>query len=165
MPFVIRTRLLDYKAEQADELEALQSIYPDEYEEISDDPVEFSIRVEPDEQDGDDICKQSPILPENSSGNTYGHDQCPEMVHRRYNPQVLRRLLLTLCLVYFFLDILQLIVKYTETYPETLPEFSIDVVEGELEQEDFDNILTKVTESVRFLNDESKDLGRQQWSF
>lgn len=48
---------IDYKEEQTNELEALQSIYPDEYEEISNDPTEFSIRVEPDEQDGDDICK------------------------------------------------------------------------------------------------------------
>ncbi|GJJ68038.1 hypothetical protein EMPS_00384 [Entomortierella parvispora] len=92
--------MTDYKAEQADELEALQSIYPDEYEEIFNDPVEFSILVEPEEQDGED---------------TY---------------------------------IIKLIVKYTETYPETLPEFSIDMVEGELEQEDFDTIMTKVTEAA-----------------
>ncbi|KAG0046762.1 RWD domain-containing protein 1 [Gryganskiella cystojenkinii] len=92
--------MTDYKEEQANELEALQSIYPDEYEEISNDPAEFSIRVEPDEQDGDDIY------------------------------------------------VLKLIVKYTETYPDTLPEFSIDVEEGELEQEDFDTIMEKVTASA-----------------
>lgn len=48
---------LDYKEEQTNELEALQSIYPDEYEEISTDPGEFSILIVPDEQDGDDTCK------------------------------------------------------------------------------------------------------------
>lgn len=48
---------IDYKEEQANELEALQSIYPDEYEEISADPGEFTILVVPDEQDGDDTCK------------------------------------------------------------------------------------------------------------
>lgn len=43
---------------------------------------------------------------------------------------------------------MKLHVKYTETYPDTLPEFSIDMEEGELEQEDFDAIMAKVTESV-----------------
>ncbi|KAF9091628.1 RWD domain-containing protein 1 [Mortierella sp. AD031] len=89
-----------YKEEQANELEALQSIYPDEYEEISADPGEFTILVVPDEQDGDD---------------TYS---------------------------------LKLHVKYTETYPDTLPEFSIDMEEGELEQEDYDTIMQKVTEAA-----------------
>ncbi|KAF9912061.1 hypothetical protein EC991_001007 [Linnemannia zychae] len=42
---------------------------------------------------------------------------------------------------------LKLHVKYTETYPDTLPEFSIIVEEGELEQEDFDTITQKVTEA------------------
>ncbi|KAF9197803.1 RWD domain-containing protein 1, partial [Haplosporangium sp. Z 27] len=89
-----------YKEEQANELEALQSIYPDEYEEISNDPGEFTIHIVPDEQDGEDIYS------------------------------------------------LKLHVKYTETYPDTLPEFSIDLEDGELEQEDFDTILRKVTESA-----------------
>ena len=48
---------VDYKEEQANELEALQSIYPDEYEEISSDPGEFTILIVPDEQDGEDTCK------------------------------------------------------------------------------------------------------------
>ena len=52
-----RWQQIDYKEEQANELEALQSIYPDEYEEISSDPGEFTILVVPDEQDGDDTCK------------------------------------------------------------------------------------------------------------
>lgn len=43
---------------------------------------------------------------------------------------------------------MKLHVKYTETYPDTLPEFSIDMEEGDLEQEDFDTIMAKVTESV-----------------
>ncbi|KAF8967986.1 RWD domain-containing protein 1 [Entomortierella lignicola] len=92
--------MTDYKEEQANELEALQSIYPDEYEEISNDPGEFTIHIVPDEQDGEDIYS------------------------------------------------LKLHVKYTETYPDTLPEFSIDLEDGELEQEDFDTILKKVTESA-----------------
>ncbi|KAF9385796.1 RWD domain-containing protein 1 [Mortierella sp. AD011] len=90
----------DYKEEQANELEALQSIYPDEYEEISRDPGEFTILIVPDEQDGED---------------TYS---------------------------------LKLHVKYTETYPDALPEFSIDMEEGELGQEDFDTIMKKVTEAA-----------------
>lgn len=44
---------------------------------------------------------------------------------------------------------MKLHVKYTETYPDTLPEFSIDMEEGDLEQEDFDTIMAKVTESVK----------------
>lgn len=52
-----RWTTIDYKEEQANELEALQSIYPDEYEEISADPGEFTILIVPDEQDGDDTCK------------------------------------------------------------------------------------------------------------
>jgi hypothetical protein len=43
---------------------------------------------------------------------------------------------------------LKLHVKYTETYPDTLPEFSIIMEEGELDQEDFDTITQKVTEAV-----------------
>ncbi len=45
---------------------------------------------------------------------------------------------------------MKLHVKYTETYPDTLPEFSIDTNEGELEQEDYDTILSKVTEAVGY---------------
>ncbi|KAF9961815.1 RWD domain-containing protein 1 [Mortierella alpina] len=92
--------MTDYKEEQTNELEALQSIYPDEYEEISTDPGEFSILIEPEEQDGEDIYS------------------------------------------------LKLHVKYTETYPDTLPEFSIETNEGELEQEDYDTIMRKVTEAA-----------------
>ncbi|KAF9576197.1 RWD domain-containing protein 1 [Mortierella alpina] len=92
--------MTDYKEEQTNELEALQSIYPDEYEEISNDPGEFSILIVPDEQDGEEIYS------------------------------------------------LKLHIKYTETYPDTLPEFSIDTNEGELEQEDYDTILRKVTEAA-----------------
>lgn len=53
---------LDYKEEQTNELEALQSIYPDEYEEISTDPGEFTIHIVPEEQDGDDTCKCNILL-------------------------------------------------------------------------------------------------------
>ncbi|KAF9923666.1 RWD domain-containing protein 1 [Linnemannia zychae] len=91
--------MTDYKEEQANELEALQSIYPDEYEEISTDPGEFTILIVPDEQDGAD---------------TYT---------------------------------MKLYVKYTETYPDTLPEFSISMEDGELDEEDFDTIMKKVTEA------------------
>ncbi|KAK3821158.1 MAG: ubiquitin-conjugating enzyme/RWD-like protein [Benniella sp.] len=92
--------MTDYREEQANELEALQSIYPDEYEEISNDPGEFTIRIEPEDQ---------------------GEDE-------KYT--------------------LKLYVKYSETYPEALPEFSIEVEEGELDQDDFDAILKKVTETA-----------------
>ncbi|RUS22805.1 ubiquitin-conjugating enzyme/RWD-like protein [Endogone sp. FLAS-F59071] len=44
----------DYAEEQRNELEALQSIYPDEFEQISD--TEFRIRVEPEEQDSAEPC-------------------------------------------------------------------------------------------------------------
>jgi len=43
---------------------------------------------------------------------------------------------------------MKLHVKYTETYPDTLPEFSFDMEEGELDEEDFDTIMQKVTEAV-----------------
>lgn len=43
---------------------------------------------------------------------------------------------------------MKLHVKYTETYPDTLPEFSFDMEEGELDEEDFDIIMKKVTEAV-----------------
>jgi hypothetical protein len=46
------------------------------------------------------------------------------------------------------IDMLKLYVKYSETYPEALPEFSIEIEEGELDQDDFDAILKKVTETV-----------------
>ncbi|KAF9915585.1 RWD domain-containing protein 1 [Lobosporangium transversale] len=92
--------MTDYKEEQANELEALQSIYPDEYEEISTDPGEFKILIVSDEQDGQ---------------NTYS---------------------------------IKLHVKYTETYPDVLPDFSIDMEEGKLDQENFDTIMKKVTESA-----------------
>ncbi|KAG0262979.1 RWD domain-containing protein 1 [Mortierella polycephala] len=92
--------MTDYKEEQTNELEALQSIYPDEYEEISTDPAEFSILIEPEEQDDENI----------------------------YN--------------------MKLHVKYTATYPDTLPEFSIEMLDEELDQEDSDTILCKVTEAA-----------------
>ncbi|KAG0302937.1 RWD domain-containing protein 1 [Dissophora globulifera] len=92
--------MTDYKEEQANELEALQSIYPDEYEEISTDPGEFTILIVPDEQDGDDSYS------------------------------------------------LKLHVTYTKTYPDTLPEFSIDMEETQLDEEDFNTIMKNVTESA-----------------
>ncbi|KAI8349104.1 ubiquitin-conjugating enzyme/RWD-like protein [Mortierella sp. GBAus27b] len=92
--------MTDYREEQANELEALQSIYPDEYEEISNDPGEFTIRIEPEEQGSDENY------------------------------------------------ILKLHVKYSETYPEVLPEFSIEAEGDELDQEDFDAILKRVTETA-----------------
>ncbi|KAF9168679.1 RWD domain-containing protein 1 [Actinomortierella ambigua] len=89
--------MTDYKEEQNNELEALESIYPDEFEEISRDPGEFRIHIVPDEQDDE---------------NTYE---------------------------------LKLYVKYTDTYPDTLPEFSLENVEDELEPEDLETVLQKVT--------------------
>ncbi|KAI7860174.1 RWD domain-containing protein 1 [Circinella umbellata] len=74
--------MTDYLEEQQNELEALQSIYPEEFEEISDN--EFRIAIFPDDQDEDQSCA------------------------------------------------LSLWVKYTPTYPDELPEYSVDVVEGRL---------------------------------
>ncbi|KAF9975101.1 RWD domain-containing protein 1 [Actinomortierella ambigua] len=89
--------MTDYKEEQNNELEALESIYPDEYEEISRDPGEFKIHIVPDEQDDE---------------HTYE---------------------------------LKLYVKYTDTYPDTLPEFSLENVEDELDPEDLETIMKQVT--------------------
>ncbi|KAF9581389.1 RWD domain-containing protein 1 [Lunasporangiospora selenospora] len=90
---------MDYKEEQENELEALPSIYFEEFELISQDPTQFSILVISDEPD-DDVTHS-----------------------------------------------FKLIVEYTEKYPETLPEFSIEMLEGELEQEETDTIMEKITEA------------------
>lgn len=45
-------------------------------------------------------------------------------------------------------DTLKLYVKYSKSYPEELPEFSIEIEEGELEEDDFDAIQKKVIETV-----------------
>ncbi|KAF9927785.1 RWD domain-containing protein 1 [Modicella reniformis] len=92
--------MTDYQQVQTEELAVLQSIYFEEYEEISTDPGEFTIRIESEEKGAEDICT------------------------------------------------LKLHIKYTETYPDELPEYSIDVEEGSLDQEDLDAILKNVAMSA-----------------
>ncbi|KAL1928607.1 hypothetical protein VTP01DRAFT_2393 [Rhizomucor pusillus] len=74
--------MTDFAEEQQNELEALQSIYPEEFQELGD--KEFKIAIYPDEQDEESPCA------------------------------------------------LDLHVKYTAKYPDELPEFSIQVTQGEL---------------------------------
>ncbi|KAK9767792.1 Protein gir2 [Basidiobolus ranarum] len=95
--------MTDYAEEQLNEIEALQSIYPEEYEELSSEPHSFRILIAPEEP--------IPGFP---------------------------------CSVY-------LNVTYTPTYPDELPEFNIEVIEGELSSED----LEKLTSELREMADES----------
>ncbi|KAI8979664.1 ubiquitin-conjugating enzyme/RWD-like protein [Mycotypha africana] len=93
--------MTDYAEEQANELEALQSIYPDEFEAISE--KEFTIAVYPDEQDED---------------------------HPRG---------------------LSLHVTYTPNYPDELPEYEIETIEGTIPQ----TYYTKIKHSVKNAAEES----------
>ncbi|KAG1467849.1 hypothetical protein G6F56_004178 [Rhizopus delemar] len=93
--------MTDYLEEQKNEIEALQSIYPDEFEGISD--SEFRIPVYPDEQD-------------------------PE------NPRAL-----------------SLHVTYTPNYPDELPEYEIEPIEGQVPEK----YLSKIEELVRNAAEES----------
>eukprot|EP00124_Ichthyophonus_hoferi_P000417 Ihof_evm10s15 gene=Ihof_evmTU10s15 len=52
----------EYKQEQEEEMEALESIYPEEYKELSRDPMEFQITIRPDEVEADDINNQDERL-------------------------------------------------------------------------------------------------------
>ncbi|GBB90898.1 hypothetical protein RclHR1_00180036 [Rhizophagus clarus] len=81
---------MDHKEEQEQELEVLKSIYPDEFEEISE--GEFRIRLEPEEQDS--------ITP------------------------------LTLALH----------IKYTPTYPEEVPEISIETIDGSIDTDEHEKL-------------------------
>eukprot|EP00123_Amoebidium_parasiticum_P022815 comp9573_c0_seq1/m.4588 comp9573_c0_seq1/g.4588 ORF comp9573_c0_seq1/g.4588 comp9573_c0_seq1/m.4588 type:complete len:245 (-) comp9573_c0_seq1:60-794(-) len=51
-----------YKEQQEEELEALQSIYPEEYTELSRDPAKFEIIIKPEEVEADDINSQNERL-------------------------------------------------------------------------------------------------------
>ncbi|ORX54449.1 RWD-domain-containing protein [Hesseltinella vesiculosa] len=93
--------MTDYAEERQMELEALESIYPDEYQPISDN--EFKISIYPDENEND---KQYGVL---------------------------------------------LHVKYTPTYPDELPEFDIEDLEGTLS----DDLHTKLIEELRLVAEES----------
>ncbi|OZJ03178.1 hypothetical protein BZG36_04078 [Bifiguratus adelaidae] len=83
------------KEEQQNELEALQSIYPDEFEEL--DPNEFRIRVNPEEESED----------------------------------------------YPF--VLSLKVTYTPTYPDELPDFSVEVIQGDVPPTAMDRFKSELT--------------------
>ncbi|KAG0740951.1 hypothetical protein G6F57_001226 [Rhizopus arrhizus] len=87
--------MTDYLEEQKNEIEALQSIYPEEFEAISD--SEFRISVYPEEQD-------------------------PE------SPRAL-----------------SLHVTYTPNYPDELPEYEIEQIEGQVPE----TYLSKIHESVK----------------
>ncbi|KAG1047417.1 hypothetical protein G6F46_011604 [Rhizopus delemar] len=113
--------MTDYLEEQKNEIEALQSIYPEEFEAISD--SEFRISIYPDEQD-------------------------PE------SPRAL-----------------SLHVTYTPNYPDELPEYEIEQIEGQAEEsigmamvfsmvmiikEELDNILLDVKRAEEELANEKK---------
>ncbi|KAI7903723.1 ubiquitin-conjugating enzyme/RWD-like protein [Cokeromyces recurvatus] len=93
--------MTDFLEEQANELEALASIYPDEFEAISD--KEFRIAVYPEEQDE-----------ENPRG-------------------------------------LSLHVTYTPNYPEELPEYEIETIQGDIP----DNYYKKIKEAVKTAAEDS----------
>lgn len=93
--------MTDYKEEQQNELEALASIYPDEFEAISD--KEFRIAVYPEEQDEE-------------------------------NPRAL-----------------SLHVTYTPHYPDELPEYEIETLEGQVQSSYFN----KIVESVKNVAEDS----------
>jgi len=90
--------MTDYTEEQQNELEALQSIYPDEFEDFGADG--FRIIVRPDEQD----------------------EEAP--------------------------SVLALNVKYTPNYPDELPEFHVESIEGELTDEQRERIVSTLTASA-----------------
>ncbi|KAI9028873.1 ubiquitin-conjugating enzyme/RWD-like protein [Phycomyces nitens] len=74
--------MTDYIEEQQNELEALESIYPEEFEAISE--KEFRITIQPDEEDEETACTVA------------------------------------------------LHVKYTPKYPDELPEYNVEVLDGDL---------------------------------
>ncbi|CEP11326.1 hypothetical protein [Parasitella parasitica] len=82
--------MTDYAEEQANEIEALESIYPDEFEAVSD--KEFKIAIYPEEQDE-----------ENPRG-------------------------------------ISLHVTYTPNYPEELPEYEIETIEGQIPSSYYEKI-------------------------
>ncbi|CAO3639298.1 unnamed protein product [Mucor fragilis] len=93
--------MTDYAEEQANEIEALESIYPDEFQAISE--KEFKIAVYPEEQDE-----------ENPRG-------------------------------------LSLHVTYTPNYPEELPEYDIETIEGQIPS----SYYNKIRESVKQVAEDS----------
>ncbi|ORX90432.1 RWD-domain-containing protein [Basidiobolus meristosporus CBS 931.73] len=95
--------MTDYAEEQLNEIEALQSIYPEEYEELESEPHSFRILVNPEEEVEEFPCS------------------------------------------------LYLNVTYTPTYPDELPEYKIEVIEGDFSSEE----LEKFTEELKTLAEES----------
>lgn len=93
--------MTDYLEEQQNEIEALESIYPDEFTSISE--KEFEIAIYPDEQDE-----------ENPRG-------------------------------------LSLHVTYTANYPDELPEYEIETIEGQIPS----SYYTKIREAVKSAAEES----------
>ncbi|RIA91060.1 RWD domain-containing protein [Glomus cerebriforme] len=85
---------MDHKEEQEQELEVLKSIYPDEFEEISE--GEFRIRLEPEEQDS-----AAPLT-------------------------------------------LALHIKFTPTYPEEIPEISIETLDGSIEIDEHEKLYSEL---------------------
>ncbi|KAH8556515.1 ubiquitin-conjugating enzyme/RWD-like protein [Umbelopsis sp. PMI_123] len=90
--------MTDYAEEQQNELEALQSIYPDEFEDLGDEG--FRIVCRPEDQD----------------------EEAP--------------------------SVLALKVKYTPNYPDELPEFQVESIEGELTPEQRERIMNTLTASA-----------------
>ncbi|KAI7883358.1 RWD-domain-containing protein [Lichtheimia hyalospora FSU 10163] len=90
--------MTDYLEEQQNELEALQSIYPEEFQEIGDN--EFTIAIYPDDLELENSCS------------------------------------------------LSLRVKYTPQYPDELPEFGIDVLEGKISSDQKQQIMDALKASA-----------------
>ncbi|PHZ12302.1 RWD-domain-containing protein [Rhizopus microsporus ATCC 52813] len=93
--------MTDYLEEQKNEIEALQSIYPDEFEGISE--TEFRISIYPEEQDLE-------------------------------NPRAL-----------------SLHVIYTPNYPDELPEYEIEIIQGQVPE----SYLSRIEQSVKQAAEES----------
>ncbi|KAI8576878.1 hypothetical protein K450DRAFT_201654 [Umbelopsis ramanniana AG] len=95
---VVNQLASDYAEEQQNELEALQSIYPDEFEDLG--AEGFRIICRPEDQD----------------------EEAP--------------------------SVLALKVKYTPNYPDELPEFEVESIEGELTQDQRERIMSTLTASA-----------------
>ncbi|KAI8093402.1 ubiquitin-conjugating enzyme/RWD-like protein [Halteromyces radiatus] len=100
-PLIETYIMTDYIEERQMELEALESIYPDEYEAIGEN--EFRISIYPDEEDEEVWCGVS------------------------------------------------LHVTYTPNYPDELPEFDIEVIDGSLS----DSLKNKMMDDLRTAGEES----------
>ncbi|ORX64149.1 hypothetical protein K493DRAFT_365014 [Basidiobolus meristosporus CBS 931.73] len=106
-------RVVDYAEEQLNEIEALQSIYPEEYEELESEPHSFRILVNPEEEVEEFPCS------------------------------------------------LYLNVTYTPTYPDELPEYKIEVIEGDFSSEELEKFTEELKTLVRI--DRILDYLRELW--